>query len=302
VVERVESMARADSALLFVIDTGDIVGDGRHRDQFAMHREVTAPLSGILPYWVTVGNHELDNNRTPAAREAVGAYLAETDPSFRPGRLYYDKTVGRLRILFLDTNDMVYPAPDAEHESQRLRRLEAQMTWLTARLAGDEGDSVTVVCMHHPFLQSSVKHLEQARELWSFSWGGRTLPDILLDGGTDLVLSGHTHTYERFRLERSDGKVLHLVNVSGRPRNGFLWFGAAERRARDLTGREKPWLRGRGWPALTGWTILQEDAMVADEADQFALFTVSPAGLALEVFYGGKPDQRWRMRPAAALH
>jgi hypothetical protein len=300
-VDRIGSMAREDSTLLFVVDTGDIVGDGRHRDQFAMHREVTEPLSRELPYWVTVGNHELDNNRTPGSRETVGTYLSETDPSVRPDRLYYDKTVGRLRILFLDTNDMVYPGADAKGESERLRRLEAQMRWLTGRLAGDEGDSLTVVCMHHPFLQSSGKHLEQARALWSFSYGDRSLPDILLDGGADLVLCGHTHTYERFRLRRSDGKVLHLVNVSGRPRNDFLWFGASERRARNLAGREAGWLRGRGWTSLTGWTIVQEDAMVAHEADQVAVFGVSPSGLTLEVLFGGKPDAPWVLAPAVPL-
>lgn len=300
-VDRIGSMAREDSTLLFVVDTGDIVGDGRHRDQFAMHREVTEPLSRELPYWVTVGNHELDNNRSPAAREATAAFLSETDPSLRPDRLYYDKTVGPVRILFLDTNDMVYPGTTAESEAARIRRLDAQMGWLEERLAGPEGDSLTVVCLHHPFLQSSAKHLEQARKMWTFAYGERTLPDILLDGGTDLVLTGHTHTYERFRVTRSDGRSLHLVNLSGRPRNAFLWIGASERRARDLRGREARWLRERGWPALTGWTIVQEDAMVAHEADQVAVFGVSPSGLTLEVLFGGKPDAPWVLAPAVPL-
>jgi hypothetical protein len=158
-----------------------------------------------------------------------------------------------------------------------------------------------VVCLHHPFLQSSAKHLEQARKMWTFAYGERTLPDILLDGGTDLVLTGHTHTYERFRVTRSDGRSLHLVNLSGRPRNAFLWIGASERRARDLRGREARWLRERGWPALTGWTIVQEDAMTGDEANQFGVFTVSTSAFTLEMYFDRGEAAPWARSPAVPL-
>jgi hypothetical protein len=300
-VAGIDSVAAQDPDLLFVIDTGDIVNSGVHGDQFALHRDVLGPLVRDVPYWVTVGNHELDNNRSPAAREATAAFLSETDPSLRPDRLYYDKTVGPVRILFLDTNDMVYPGTTAESEAARIRRLDAQMGWLEERLAGPEGDSLTVVCLHHPFLQSSAKHLEQARKMWTFAYGERTLPDILLDGGTDLVLTGHTHTYERFRVTRSDGRSLHLVNLSGRPRNAFLWIGASERRARDLRGREARWLRERGWPALTGWTIVQEDAMTGDEANQFGVFTVSTSAFTLEMYFDRGEAAPWARSPAVPL-
>jgi hypothetical protein len=138
--------------------------------------------------------------------------------------------------------------------------------------------------MHHPLVQSSRKHREQALALWSLEHRGRRLPDLLLDGGVDLILCGHTHTYERFRLTRADGCSLELVNLSGRPRDDFLWVGGAARRARDITGRESTWLAAKGWRQLEGWRIEQRAAMLDAESDQFAIIAVAPDGhLTLEM-------------------
>jgi hypothetical protein len=140
--------------------------------------------------------------------------------------------------------------------------------------------------IHHPIIQSSRKHRAQARALWSYTYEGRTLPDILIDGNVDLVLTGHTHTYERFVLERADGRSLHLINISGRPRTDFLWFGASARRARDISGREIAWLADCGWTDLEDWSVTQEDAMVGGEANQFAIFNVSADGtLTMEMHF-----------------
>ena len=46
----------------------------------------------------------------------------------------------------------------------------------------------------------------------------------VIEGGVDLVICGHTHTYERFRLRRGE-RELSLINLSGRPQNSFLFFG-----------------------------------------------------------------------------
>jgi len=288
-VGRLADRASWDPGLLLVIDTGDIVNSGRHANQFGQFSEVLAPLRQV-PYWITPGNHELANNQSAPARRDFALLLGGVDPEISPERLFYEKNLGGVRFLFLDTNDLVYgdlglgggnePAPGS--------RAEAQMEWLTGRLApgATEGTTRTVVCLHHPFLQSSSKHLDQARRLWSYRYGGRTLPDILLDGGVDLVLAGHTHTYERFRLRRDDGKELVLINVSGRPRDSFLWFGAGSRRARDLYGREIAWFHARGFTGLEGWSVAQEDVMVEDEANQFAILEVTPDGsVTLEMNY-----------------
>lgn len=283
IVAAIAARSAADSALCFVVDTGDIVDDGNYSDQFAVLAGILAPLQA-LPYLVAVGNHELSNEREPGARANTARFLAGIDPAFSAERMYYHKDLPGARLLFLDSNALVYGEGGAEAPAPQ--RVQAQLDWLAARLADAPIGASRIVVMHHPLLQSSRKHREHAVALWSLEHRGRRLPDLLLDGGVNLVLCGHTHTYERFTLTRADGRRLELVNLSGRPRNEFLWFGRSARRARDIAGRELSWLAGKGWRDLGGWRIEQRAAMVEDESNQFGIFTVTPAGrISLEMCF-----------------
>jgi hypothetical protein len=274
--------------ILFALDTGDIVDSGAHCDQFDHLAGILAPLDSI-PYLVAVGNHEVDNNRDPLAREFLAAFLASMDSVITPERFYYKKEIGPLRLICLDTSDMVYGDKGFADWSDSLQpglRAAEQFAWLAAELADTTWKGSTIVAAHHPLIQSSRKHRKQAQALWSYRYQGRTLPDMFLDGGVNLVISGHTHTYERFRLRREDGRELHIVNLSGRPRTSFLWKGDGRRRAKEIAGTEIEWLADKGWRDLEGWRIFQEEAMVEDEADQFGLFTVDPGGdIWLEMFF-----------------
>ncbi len=275
-MERIAALP-ADPAPLFMLDTGDIVADGRHADQFSTLAGILAPCSGMA-YLVGIGNHELSHNQRRAGRENTGAFLSYLDADFGPDRMYYAKVIGPLRFLFLDSNDLVY-GDEAELDSPASpppgSRAEAQMIWLADRLAETGPWLTTVAVMHHPFVQSSKIHRDDAAALWSYRNGGETLPNMLIDGGVEVVLVGHTHTYERFDLTRADGDRLILVNISGKPGGGF---GAARRRARDLRGREIEMLRDGGWEDLEGWTIVQREVMDVDDANQFAVIDVDPEG------------------------
>jgi hypothetical protein len=287
-IASIDSLSRRSPRMLFMLDTGDIVDDGSHSDQF---RELAAILGEAprLPYLVGVGNHELNNNKPGTARPNTAAFLAPLDPALAPTRLYYERTVGRVRFLFLDSNDLVY-----DDQPGVLERREAQLAWLTAALARvpDRPGHPTIVVMHHPILQSSAKHREQARELWSLAYRGRRLCDILADAGVDLILTGHTHTYERFRASRPDGKGFQIVNLSGRPRPGFLWFGDGARRAQMIpSGGERFWFYDRGWRGVEGWEISQDEAMTHEESDQYAVFTVEPdGGVTMALRYMNRPS------------
>ena len=270
----IDSLARTEPRLLFMLDTGDIVQDGSHSDQFHALAGILRK-AGTLPYLVGVGNHELANDRPGPARGHTAAFLAPVDPALSPERLYYETTIGRVRFLFLDSNDLVYDEPGIA------ARREAQLAWLDAALRRepDRPGFPTVVVLHHPFLQSSEKHRPQARALWSLAHRGRTLPAMFAEGGVDLVLTGHTHTYERFRVTRADGRSFAVVNLSGRPKGSFLGLGAGARRARRIEpGGEPAFLSRNGWRDLDGWTITQDEAMTDHEANQFARFDVAADG------------------------
>jgi hypothetical protein len=284
----IDSLAAGDEKLLFMLDTGDIVNDGVHDDQFTFLREILK--ESRLPYLVAVGNHELDNNRTPKARSNTATFLRYLDPEFSHERMYYRKDIGALRLYCLDSNDLVYGEAgenDGAETPAAGTRTAAQLDWLAADLARGASDTAgfTVVAIHHPLVQSSTKHREAAASLWNLDWKERRMADILLDGGVDLVLVGHTHTYERFRLTRADGRSMALVNLSGRPRTGFLWFGRDQRRARDIRGRETKWLEENGWRGLAGWSIVQEDLMRDPEQNQFAIVDLGPGGVTMTVHF-----------------
>ena len=292
-VDSIDRLASRHERLLFLVDTGDIVEDGAHSDQF---RVLTGLLSKIrrLPYLVAAGNHEVGQSRPGPARANTARFLSALDESISPERLYYRKVAGRVRYLFLDSNDLVYrPDPRKGAQDREIeRRAHAQLDWLIRELADPAfgPSATTVVVMHHPIVQSSRKHRSQSRDLWSLRYHGRLFPEILADGGVDLVLTGHTHTFERFTVTRRDGRGFHLVNLSGRPLPSFLWIGASERRAQEVHGDATAWLYDKGWRDLDGWTIVQEDVMVDDEEDQLGLFAVDPeGGITLSLRFLGRP-------------
>ena len=274
----VDSVATQDARLLFMVDTGDIVDNGSQSDQFGLLADALGVVRR-LPYVVGVGNHEVENDEPGPSRANTARFLSSLGQPIGPDRLYYTMTVGRVRFLFLDSNDLVYKGSDQNAEAIAARAA-AQMEWLTHTLSDPSWgpEATTVVVMHHPLVQSSAKHRGQSVALWSYMWKGRSLPNILADGGVDLILSGHTHTYERFRLERTDGRGFVLVNLSGTPESSFLWFGAGARRGRDIHGSEEPWLLEKGWRDLKPWRITQDEVMEKNESDQYGIFTVDADG------------------------
>jgi 3',5'-cyclic AMP phosphodiesterase CpdA len=288
--------------VLFMLDTGDFVLNGSYSDQFWSVMGILG-IAPDLPYLVAIGNHETHFNRTIDARRNTATFLAYLDEGVDADRLYYSKSIGPVRYIFLDSNDLVYGDDGRSLDEDQLRagsRGEAQMQWLVEQLDSDAGGDIatTVVGIHHPFVQSSEKHRGQAKKLWNMQYGGRTLPEILLDGGVDLVLVGHTHTYESFRIARADGSdEMWLVNISGRPRDNKYGLGEGARRAEDIAGEEHEFFEEQGWSNLDDYTIVQEDAMVEDELNQFALVTVEPDGGILLEMYFVSPDS-----PESPLH
>ncbi len=295
-MRHIGDIAATNDRALLMIDTGDIVESGSHSDQFRRLAGILHPAVG-LPYLVGVGNHEKSNNGDPAARDNAAVFLGYLDPEFGPDRMYYRKDIGPVRFLFLDSSDFVYGDEGGRKKAaiESGSRAEAQADWLISQLDDDSGPSVrtTIAVMHHPIVQSSDKHSKVAATTWNLRMGERTLPEILAEGGVDVILTGHTHTYERFVLTSPAGHSMTLVNVSGRPRNSFLWIGAGARRANDIAGREHEWLGDKGWVIPEGWSIEQRDHLSGDETNNFGIFTVdSEGGIQLEMAYLDGEDGR----------
>lgn len=265
-------LASLEPPLLFLLDTGDIVENGTYRDQFVQLEEILSVVDG-LPYLLAVGNHEIDDDDVDAKGHVV-QFLGDVigRDQFREEQLYYVKRVGPLRLVVLDSNALVYPARGACRERYDAgTRGAEQLAWLVDELA-TPWDGSTVVAFHHTMMLSASKHEDHARCLWNgalAAHGDRTLPEILIDGGVDVVVTGHTHTYEALRLTRG-GRTMLSVNVSG--------TSGGSRLAREVLDPETDFAK-RGWD-LSGWTGVSQGAFMPPDniMNQFALISVSAAG------------------------
>lgn len=124
------------------------------------------------------GNHEY---HTPSAAGYFDYFGALAGPERRG---YYSKTIGSWHVISLNSN--------LKGSDQ-----QAQLDWLKADLATHRS-GCALAFWHHPVF-SSGDHGNNAnmRDAWR----------LLAAAGTDLVLSGHDHDYERFAPQDVDGNL-----------------------------------------------------------------------------------------------
>ena len=297
IVCRIKTLAAENKQppLLFMVDTGDIVDDGREENQFKQLKKILQPVAE-LPYLVAVGNHELQPKKSGIeARKNTAIFLDGVDPKFSADCMYYAKTVGPVRFLFLNSNDFPWVY---KPQGGVIARGCAQMKWLEKQLKIEA--STTIVLMHHPFIQSSKKHRKQSTKVWNYEYQcgegpSRTLPEILIDSGVDLVLTGHVHSYETFLLKHNRKRIWSL-NVSGKPTGLFSFW--KWRMPQNWMGRETKMLAQSGFKTrLDQWQIEQTDYMKkAERKNQFAVVTVDSNGnLDIKVHFLLSPKLKRRM-------
>jgi hypothetical protein len=130
--------------------------------------------------WPVPGNHEYD---TAGAR----GYLDYFGPRVTTdGDPWYAFELGAWRLYALDANCEIADECDAD----------AQLAWLQDVLA-ERPNGCALAYWHQPRF-SSGHHGDEERvgRLWR----------AVADGGVDVVLSGHDHTYERFGTLDGDGQ------------------------------------------------------------------------------------------------
>jgi hypothetical protein len=128
----------------------------------------------------TAGNHEYT---LPGATPYYGYFgAAAGDPS----RGYYSYGLGTWHVVVLNSNCAAVPCAGGS----------AQERWLQADLAANPA-RCTLAYWHHPLFTSdgATGRTTAMRRLW----------DDLQAAGADVVLTAHSHTYERFAPQRGDG-------------------------------------------------------------------------------------------------
>jgi hypothetical protein len=147
------------------------------------------------PIWIpSPGNHEYN---TPGA----SGYFDYFGASVAPSRGYYAHRVGGWLILSLNSNCTDVPCG----------RSSQQAAWLRRTLAANPSRCIAAL-WHHPRYSSSMHGSStQTAALWR----------ILQSRGTDIILTGHDHSYERFsRMDAAgnrsaDGPVSFVVGTGG---------------------------------------------------------------------------------------
>ena len=157
------------------------------------HKDRTSPAPG---------NHEYQTTNATGYYNYFGA--AAGDPS----QGYYSYDIEGWHIIVLNSEC---------DEIGGCERTSSQGQWLEADLAANPA-ICTLAYFHHPLFSSGSKATSQTYDLW----------DILYDAGTEVVLNGHEHFYERFAQQDPDGNAdpgrgirSFIAGTGGREVEGF---------------------------------------------------------------------------------
>ncbi len=158
----------------FIIHSGDIVDDGRHKDDWV--DEFLKPgheLMSRVNLYAILGNHEND-------AEYYYQYISNPDPEY-----YYTFTWGNAAFFMVDSD-------------RPLKKNSKQYVWLEKELAASSA-RWKFVAHHHPPYTSD-------EDDYGDTWKGPSrrgesdlddLPALYEKYGVDMVFFGHIHDYER---------------------------------------------------------------------------------------------------------
>jgi hypothetical protein len=203
-------LAKADSLnahgemVAAVINTGDLVNDGRYPMHWERFLKINQPLTSRVPYFAVAGNHE----RTDAV-EGLANWHTATGLPVGGDRLYYcfDSADGWVRFIALDSNPMVDPVHLWTSEVHA-KFSDEEISWMVARLKEHNGPAF--VFMHHPPFSAGFHHTEwQADSVLSNR--RERMMEAMHDAGLGVLASGHEHDYERALFTWPDAVLIDIV-------------------------------------------------------------------------------------------
>ena len=201
---KLDSLEASGQAVSAIINTGDLVKDGRVPAQWKRFLNLIRPLSSRVPYFGIAGNHErtdtplgVENWRTATGLPATG------------DRLYYcfDSADGWVRFLALDSNPMTDPANHWPRDVE-IKYSDEQIDWLVARIKEHRGPAF--VFMHHPPLSVGFHRVEWQSDAVLQERRERMVR-ALHENGIGVLATGHEHAYQRALMTWPDGVLINLV-------------------------------------------------------------------------------------------
>ena len=205
---KVDSLNAHGEMVAAVINTGDLVADGRVPAQWQRFLRLTEPLSSRVPYFAVAGNHE----RTDTV-EGVENWRAATGLPVGSDRLYYcfDSADGWVRFIALDSNPMTDPGSYWSREVQ-IKYSDEEINWMVARLKEHNGPAF--VFLHHPPFSLGFHRVEWEADSVLRNRRERMMR-ALHEAGIGVLAAGHEHAYERALFTWPDAVLVVLVTGGG---------------------------------------------------------------------------------------
>lgn len=201
---KLDSLEARGQTVAALINTGDLVKDGRVPDQWTRFLRLIRPLSSRTPYFPIAGNHERTD--TP---EGVENWRMATGLPATGDRLYYcfDSADGWVRFLALDSNPMTDPANHWPRDVE-IKYSDEQIDWLVARIKEHRGPAF--VFMHHPPFSSGFHRVEWQSDAVLQERRERMVR-ALHENGIGILATGHEHAYQRALMTWPDGVLINIV-------------------------------------------------------------------------------------------
>ena len=167
--------------------------------------DIYAPLHRVSPLWPALGNHDAGSANSGTQS---GVYydvftlptLGQSGGSPSGTEAYYAFDHADIHFICLDSQDTDRSADGA------------MATWLKADLASTARDWVVCFFHHPPYTKGSHDSDKRSDSDGRMAQMRENILPILEAGGVDLVLTGHSHGYERsFLLDGHYGTSTNLV-------------------------------------------------------------------------------------------
>jgi hypothetical protein len=215
-IRRIRQRAGTDSAIKFVVQSGDAVVDGRSAQMLNVsYVPVIDQLTGLgdVPYFLAVGNHDVrsssvltDSDRVKGLKNYFAANARLIPPEGSPRRLDGYPTYA---IGYGNTFIIVYDSQIAGDS--------VQYEWIRKQLEGlDRRRYVNIVAVcHHPTF-SSGPHGGATIEASTQIIRDRYMP-LFRKHHVRLLLTGHEHLFEHWYETYADSTGRHRIDeiVSG---------------------------------------------------------------------------------------
>lgn len=168
----------------FIVSTGDNAYlNGTNKEFQTNLFDIHKDLFKNYAFWPVYGNHDakgwsfFKNFSLPKNAEAGG--LASGTEN------YYSVDYASLHMIFLDSNNGAFTANDKMMQWLKIDLEKTKQKWIIA-------------FMHHPSYTRGTHNSNDARDSGNrmFNMRKRVIP-LLEQAGVDMVMTGHSHSYER---------------------------------------------------------------------------------------------------------